>query len=128
MLANERLRFRFTLAGEGELNLDDLQAEDLLLPLDGYGSIELRSEKFALIRLLSATEDLLSEGRLGACRERLDSYWARFLVDHFPIHHPEPTQVTEDLPAQAESEEPAGGGETPSISQRLKGYLPRWWR
>lgn len=122
------LRLRFTLSGEGELHLDDLQAEDLLLPLDGYGSIALRSEKFALVRLLSETEDLLAEGRFGACRERLDSYWARFLVDHFPVHEPEPAIVTEPEEPTGEVVENLPEEAAPSLSKRLKGYLPRWWR
>ena len=125
---NASLRLRFTLSGEGELHLDDLQAEDLLLPLDGYGSITLRSEKFALVRLLSETEDLLAEGRFGACRERLDSYWARFLIDHFPIHEPEPAIAEEPEEPAAEVAENSATEEAPSLSKRLKGYLPRWWR
>ncbi|QDT68464.1 hypothetical protein MalM25_13860 [Planctomycetes bacterium MalM25] len=129
LLADGRLRLRLTLTGEGAVNLDDLQAEDLILPLDGYGSIELRAEKFALIRLLSATDELLSEGRLGACRELLDGYWARFLVDHFPPHQPEAAHVAEDASREeADEEQPVEEAESPSVSQRLKGYLPRWWR
>lgn len=129
LLSDGELRLRLTLTGEGELNLDDLQAEDLILPLDGYGSIELRAEKFALIRLLSATDELQAEGRLGACRELLDGYWARFLVDYFPPHQPETTlAVEEESAAETAEESPAEQAEAPSVSQRLKGYLPRWWR
>lgn len=129
LLADGRLRLRFTLTGTGELNLDNLEAEDLVLPLDGFGSIELRREKFALVRLLSASQTLLDEGRLEACRELLDSYWARFLIENFPQH-----QVDEAIASGEEGTldrskpAPAETDESPSLSRRLRGYLPRWWR
>ncbi|TWT94084.1 hypothetical protein Pla108_37960 [Botrimarina colliarenosi] len=122
------LRLRFTLVGDGVIHLDDLRPEDLVLPLDGYGGIDLRTERFAIVRLLQTSQTLLDEGRLEACRELLESYWARFLIDNFPARDAKSTIAQEAAPgtkpAPSEpSEEPA-----PSVSERLRGYLPRWWR
>ncbi len=129
VLASGKMRLRFTLSGRGELHLDNLEAEDLILPLDGYGSIELRSEKFALVRLLSASQSLLDDGQLEACRELLDGYWARFLIENFPARDAEEAiageENQEDDPAEATASK---SDETPSIGKRLRGYLPRWWR
>lgn len=119
------LRLRFTLSGPGEVHIDDLRLEDLILPLDGYEAIDLRSERFAVVRLLTAAEKALQEGRLEACREQIESYWARFLVDNFP-RRDEPTVIAEtDEKADPTDEVPEA---TPSLSERLRGYLPRWWR
>lgn len=122
-----KLRLRLTLSGDAEVHVDQIETEDLILPLDGFGPIEKRAEKFALVRLLTTGEKLLAEGRLEACRELLDSYWAGFLRDNFPQHGIESTataEVTAESIDAAESDQE----QTPSVSERLRGYLPRWWR
>ncbi len=122
--ASGAMRLRFTLVGEGELSVDDLRPEDLVLPLDGHGGIDMRTERFAIVRLLQTSQTLLDEARLEACRERLDSYWARFLTKNYPRRE---TAVAQDA-APKPAEEPAAEATTPSLSERLRGYMPRWWR
>lgn len=119
------LRLRFTLSGPGELQIDDLRLEDLVLPLDGYEAVDLRSERFAVVRLLTAAENALRDGRLEACREHIESYWAGFLIENFPRRDESPTLAdSEETPDDTAEDADA----TPSIGQRLRGYLPRWWR
>jgi hypothetical protein len=121
------MRLRFTLVGDGELSIDDLRPEDLVLPLDGHGGIDMRAERFAIVRLLQTSQTLLDEGRLEACRTQLDSYWARFLTENYPRRDTAAAIAKEaapETPAEATSEEE----ETPTISERLRGYMPRWWR
>jgi hypothetical protein len=120
------MRLRFTLVGEGELNVDDLRPEDLVLPLDGHGGIDMRTERFAIVRLLQTSQTLLDEARLEACRERLDSYWARFLTENYPRR--EAAVVQDAAPTPKSADEPDVEETTPSLSERLRGYMPRWWR
>lgn len=123
------MRLRLTLTGDGEVWVDDLRPEDLLLPLDGHGAIDLRSERFAVVRLLQTSQKLLDEGRLEACRETLDSYWARFLVTHFPLREAgESVAEGASPPGDATAAEPEAQDTTPSLGERVRGYLPRWWR
>lgn len=122
------MRLRFTLVGQGELHIDDLRPEDLVLPLDGYGGIDMRTERFAIVRLLQTSQTMLDEGRLEACRELLDSYWARFLIENFPRRDAETAVAQEAPPADNQADTAETEEEAPSISERLRGYLPRWWR
>lgn len=125
------LRLSLTLVGRGDVAVDGVWAEDLILPLDGYGSIDLRSEKFALVGLFSAADGTLEEGRLEACRSLLDSYWARFLVEHFPLRADPAEDVAQnDLDGANETagEGAEGEADPPSVGERLRGYLWRsWW-
>ncbi|MEO0530644.1 MAG: hypothetical protein AAF266_08710 [Planctomycetota bacterium] len=126
LATDAQLRLRFTLSGSGEVVIDDLRLEDLVLPLDGYEAIDLRAERFAVVRLLTAAENALRDGRLEACREHVESYWARFLVENFPRRDDSPTLVENAEPSEEAPSEEAEA--TPSLSERLRGYLPRWWR
>ena len=111
------LRIRLSLEGDGEVNLDDLRTEDLLLPRDGFSRMDLRTERFALVALRDRVQNLLGqERRLEACRRELDSYWPRFLVHHFPPRPEEPTARPDG--ADKEATDP-----TPTISQRIRGFL-----
>lgn len=128
LVTGGKLELRVSLTGEAEVLVDELRTEDLILPLDGYGPIEKRAEKFALVRLMTTGEKLLSEGRLEACREVLDSYWAGFLRDNFPQRGVDPIASTEAPAEPAEEPEADPSEKPPSVSERLRGYLPRWWR
>ncbi|MEQ8846302.1 hypothetical protein [Botrimarina sp.] len=120
------LRVRLALEGPGEVRLDQLRAEDLLLPRDGYAQLNLREEKLALVRLYKNAEDLLAQGRLEDCRDLLDGYWARFLLRNFPRRDAEPPAsaqgplVNETPPAREEAQP------TPSLSERVRGWFS--WR
>lgn len=127
VLVPGNLQLRVSLSGDAEVLIDDLRTEDLILPLDGYGPIEKRAEKFALVRLMTTGEKLLSEGAIEACRETLDSHWAGFLRDNFPRRSDGPIATTEAPTSEAATDD-AAEEKAPSVSQRLRGYLPRWWR
>jgi hypothetical protein len=121
------MRLRFTLVGNGELSIDDLRPEDLVLPLDGHGGIDMRAERFAIVRLLQTSQTLLDEGRLEACRTQLDSYWARFLTENYP-RRDTAAAIAKETPTESPAEATPIEETTPSISERLRGYMPRWWR
>ncbi|QDV77941.1 hypothetical protein [Botrimarina mediterranea] len=122
------MRLRFTLVGDGELSIDDLRPEDLVLPLDGQGGIDMRAERFAIVRLLQTSQTLLDEGRLEACRTQLDSYWARFLIENYPRREASSTVVNESAPTKPPQDATPEEEATPTLSERLRGYMPRWWR
>lgn len=123
------MQIRFTLTDRGQLNLDSLRCEDLMLPLPAYAE-DLRSQKLALIQLTLSAEQALEEGRLADCQQTLDSYWARFLITHFPKIEPmiaaEPT--TEDALDASEADIDEAEEESPSVADRLRGYWPKMWR
>ena len=126
---NGQFRLRISLSGDARVLVDDLRTEDLVLPLDALGggaSAELRAERLALVRLMSTADSLLAEGRLEACRELLDGYWSRFLMEHFPDHQPE--EPIESVVRDSTGTEPTPEDETPSLGERLRGYLPSWLR
>lgn len=124
------LQIRLTLSGDGELRLDNVNPEDLILPLDGYGAIDLRAERFAVVRMLQTSQNLLDEGRHEACRELLDGYWPRFLASHFPARKTEKVVADSEKDSKTESaNEPPGEEQeesTPSLSERFRGYLWPW--
>jgi hypothetical protein len=121
------MRLRFTLVGDGELSIDDLRPEDLVLPLDGHGGIDMRADRCAIVRLLQTSQTLLDEGRLEACRTQLDSYWARFLTENYP-RRDTAAAIAKETPTESPAEATPIEESTPSISERLRGYMPRWWR
>jgi hypothetical protein len=134
-----RMRLRFTLRGEGEVEVDDLRLEDLMLPLEEYAD-DQRSQKLALVKLSHAAETALADGRLGDARRLVDGYWSRFLVEYFPPLEAPPSVATNDpgaddrdanpaRTAEATSPEAAGeGGAAGSITDRVKRLFWRPWR
>jgi hypothetical protein len=118
-----RIRLRFTLDSDGQVEVDDLRLEDLMLPLEEH-----------------AAETALADGRLGDARRLIDSYWSRFVVECFPPLETPPTVAANDdaaggpepvapQTAEAPAAEPDDEGQTPgSITSRVKRLLWRPWR
>jgi hypothetical protein len=134
-----RIRLRFTLDSDGQVEVDDLRLEDLMLPLEEYAE-DQRSQKLALVKLSHAAETALADGRLGDARRLIDSYWSRFVVECFPPLETPPTVAANDdaaggpepvapQTAEAPAAEPDDEGQTPgSITSRVKRLLWRPWR
>ncbi len=125
------LRLRFTLTGTGEVRIDDLRMEDLKLPMDSYAE-DLQPQKLALVRMVHAAEKALEEERYADGKRLLDSYWARFLTEYFPLEKtPAPiareAKPVDDKPATA-SDENTDAKKTPSVADRFRQYLPSIWR
>ncbi|WP_146395578.1 hypothetical protein [Pseudobythopirellula maris] len=131
------LRLRFELRGTGDVCIDDLQADQLILPLEFYAE-DLKPQKLALVRAFHAAEAALEEGRLVDCLRVLDSYWPQFVVRHFPpaggvsgvaSRPPVAPGPVDGDPAVDDSENAeAEEAETPSIGERLWRYLPGFVR
>jgi hypothetical protein len=133
------MRLRFTLRGEGVVEVDDLRLEDLMLPLEEYAD-DQRSQKLALVKLSHAAETALADGRLGDARRLVDGYWSRFLVECFPPLEAPPIVAANDpgagdreanstQTAEATSPEAASEGGAPgSITDRVKRLFWRPWR
>ncbi|TWT48748.1 hypothetical protein [Botrimarina hoheduenensis] len=121
------MRVRFSLLAEqGMVEIDSLEAEDLMLPLDYYAE-ETRGQKFALVRMTHAAEAALAEGRLDDCRRLLDGYWPRFVLQNFPASaKPAESLAAPKTPADPVEKEAAEAA--PSVAERVREYLPRWWR
>lgn len=122
------LRLRFTLTGAGEVRIDDLRMEDLKLPIDSYAE-ELRPQKLALVRMVHAAEKALDDERLADCQRLLDSYWSRFLTEHFPLEKtPPPIAKEADDATTTAADEGDDPEESPSVADRFRRYLPSIWR
>ena len=120
---------RFTLVGEGSVWIDNLQCESLILPVTAYGD-QLQGQKLALVKLVHDAETALDEGRLAACRDLLDSYWMRFIAEHFPVAPVVENEPTAESLAVDETPESIGGDlepeeESPSMGERVRGWF---WR
>jgi hypothetical protein len=110
------MRIKFELVGPGEVWIDDVQLYDLLFPLWFYERSE--PEKLEFVKLISAVDSALQNGRLSECVSLLEGYWPRFLNAYTPaaasIAQPTP-------PAGAVPDVSADKvDETPAVSER-------WW-
>ncbi|MEO1497897.1 MAG: hypothetical protein AAFV43_12190 [Planctomycetota bacterium] len=132
-LDEQPMRLRFTLdATDGSVSIDDLQAEDLMLPLDYYAE-ETRGQRFALVRLAHDAETAFSEGRYDECRQLIEGYWPQFVMQNFPEAPPaaeplDPPVLSDNAGEPGDPAEDAPEEETPTVAERVRQYLPRWWR
>jgi hypothetical protein len=113
-----KMRMRFELSGPGEVWIDEVQLYDLLFPLRFYAYSS--QERLELVKLFLAARSAQENGRLTECVRLLESYWPRFVTAYTPLG---PPAVAAQPPA-AEPPATKAPEETPSVSQRLKGYLP----
>jgi hypothetical protein len=107
------LRVRFNLLGAGEVWVDDLQLCDLKFQ---------REELNEILRLISPADVELQHGQVADCLRVLDSYWARFLVEHVPAAAL-PLSRGPTPPPRRAAGEPAAAPHT-GFLERMKGLLP----
>lgn len=121
----QRLQVKFQLAGRGQVDIDNLQFYDLLFPLDFLAS-QSANQKLELVKTIHAAQTAFDDGRLHDCRRLLDGYWPRFIRAYTPvIQQKQADQITaQDLSTETDQPEQA----TPSVSERLKEYLPSFMR
>lgn len=115
---------KFELVGPGEVWIDDVQLFDLLFPLSFYENSH--EERLELVKLITATQSAYENGRVADCVRFLESYWPRFVVSYTPLVQ----QTVVQQPAAAQPQEPPADQPveepTPSIGEKLKGYVPFW--
>ena len=81
-----QMRIRFELSGAGEVWIDEINAYDLLFPLQFYR--DGKPEYWEFVKLIDATKDDFDKGRVTDCVRRLDGYWARFYSAYTPPLQP----------------------------------------
>lgn len=120
-----RIQIRLELVGPGELWLDTLSLYDLLFPHDNFYA-ESSQQKLALLRKIHAAESAHSDGRFFECWQQLNDYWLQYVQYHLPIVQPT-AESTANQTAVAPAT-PAKPPEPPSISERVKQYVPGFLR
>lgn len=117
-----RMMVKFELVGPGEVWIDDVQLYDLLFPLSFYENS--RDERLELVKMRDAAQRYFESGRLSDCVRLLENYWPRFVMAYTPPVQPaivnQPPPAGQDETTQTEKPEE----ESPSIGERLKGYVP----
>jgi hypothetical protein len=119
------MRVKFELSGPGQVWIDNAQLHDLLFPIKFYERSE--PEKLELVKLISAADSALENGRYSDCVALLEGYWPRYLNAYTPAVAP--TIATQpaitDPAAPTTQAEPAA--ETPSVGSRWFD-LPSLWK
>jgi len=119
-----RIQIRFELVGPGELWIDTLNLYDLLFPHDFYA--ESSQQKLALLRKIHSAESAHSEGRFFECWRQLDDYWLQYVQYHLPIVKPTAERAASETAVAPPV--PAKPPESPSLSERVKQYVPGFLR
>jgi hypothetical protein len=101
--SRSKMRVKFELAGPGEVWIDNVKLYHLLFPLPFYA--HAKPEKFEFVKLITAVENALDEGKLSECVELLEGYWPRFLSAYTPLDR---VKIVEQpaLPDAPPAEEP----------------------
>jgi hypothetical protein len=113
------LRVGFDLMGEGEVWIDEVQVFDLWFE---------EKERDELLKSIATADLQASTGNLADSQEFLSSYWPSFLRRHVPL--PESRSATAGgIRANAAPAAPAPAKPpAPSMTERLKTWLPKSWR
>ncbi|NOZ40289.1 MAG: hypothetical protein GXP24_08700, partial [Planctomycetes bacterium] len=111
-----QMRVQFYLTGEGEVLLDDLELIDLQ-----FGKLH----RGALVKGVYAAKTALDEGRVVDCLRLVEEYWSQYLIEYVP-----PVEVGTLREAKQPSKREAlkSKEERPSLSGRLRGWVPKLWR
>lgn len=118
------LRVGFDLMGAGEVWIDEVQVFDLWFE---------ENERDQLLKSIATADLQAGSGNLLECHEFLTSYWPTFLRRHIqlPDSYPAaalPAPAPASLPAPAAAPPPVAPRPSPSISDRLKSWIPKSWR
>lgn len=111
----------FELTEAGEVWIDDVQISDLEFS---------DNERIELSKLIALAEYKRSSGEVADCLRILDGYWPRFLASYVPrstaplADHPPPPPSN----AAAEPPEPAEPERKPGMLERVRRWMPDWWR
>ncbi|WP_145283839.1 hypothetical protein [Pirellulimonas nuda] len=116
------MRITLSCTGAGVVDIDDLQCFSLFYPMQSFP--ETKWQRLALVRIVQSAEVALDDGRYSECLQIVDGYWPRFLREFAP-RLPEPAVPP---PATAQREETEGPAPAPTLSERLKGWTPSFWR
>ncbi len=80
------MRIKFEVTGPGEFWLDNVNLNDILLPLKYYNNASAE-----IVKLLQRTHDVQAAydgGQLNDCIQLLDGYWPRFVMAYTPPSAP----------------------------------------
>lgn len=102
------------------VSIDNIQMHALDFPLDSLDIRKSKLDRLALLRFADSAGSALAESRVTDCREILEGYWPRFLTEFTPLVEPQQQAAAKAPPPNAEKEP-----ESPSISRRLRSYLPK---
>jgi len=114
------LRVGFDLMGEGEVWIDEVQVFDLWFE---------DNERADLLKSVATADLQAGSGNLADAQEYLNGYWPSFLRRH--IHLPDSPPLAPGLagePARAAAAPLPSKPPSPSITDRLKSWIPRSWR
>jgi hypothetical protein len=114
------LRVGFDLMGEGEVWIDEVQVFDLWFE---------DNERADLLKSVATADLQAGSGNLADAQEYLNGYWPSFLRRH--IHLPDSPSTTPGLgsePPRAAAAPLPSKPPSPSMTDRLKSWIPRSWR
>ena len=111
------LRIRIDLVGPGTVWIDDIQLNQLSFQ---------EKERKGLYKIIVSAGEKLQNGELSACLNILEGYWPQFLVEHVPPVSSPYSQA--GPPRKDDGKKPAKDKESPGLSRRLRGLVPRFLR
>ncbi len=112
---NGQMRIQFHFSGQAEVLIDDIELHDLRFD---------NKRRVALVKRIYAAKTALDEGQWVDCLRLVDDYWSRYLVQYVPPQETKPASLAKQPNPPAENEPE----ESPALSERLRGWVPKMWR
>ena len=114
------LRVGFDLMGEGDVWIDEVQVFDLWFE---------ENERNELLKSIATADLHAGGGRVAESQAFLGSYWPNFLRRHIDLPEAPPTTASQPMPAAETARAlPPANPPAPSMTDRLKSWIPKSWR
>ncbi|NOY29158.1 MAG: family 10 glycosylhydrolase [Planctomycetes bacterium] len=118
--AEGQMRVQLHLTGDAEVLLDDLELVDLQFD---------KLHRGALVKGVYAAKTALDAGQVIDCLRLVEEYWSQYLIEYVPpVEAGTLREAKQPAKRSSKPETLKAQEERPSISGRLRGWVPKLWR